>query len=216
MARAAPPEPDPADPLPVRDERRTGRSGAPGGPWGILVVSMVVLGLATGCDGETATPDPEAAVDMGDTPPADMARAEPGDADAAVSQGWIELGTGFRSFAPLEPGQEVPIIAGIQGGFHIWGGFRGAGFDDSDVRLRFWLDLDGVSIARADYSEFGLPVDRADPTVYDYGGVAVVYDENEAVQRTSGQTMTLRVEVESLVDGQVLTDMTEVVPVCCE
>ncbi len=145
-----------------------------------------------------------------------MARPAPSDADAAPAEGWVELGTGFRSYEALEAGQEVPIIAGIQGGFHVWGGFRGAGFDDSDVRLRFWLDLDGVSIARADYSEFGLPTDRDDPTVFDYAGVAVVYDDNDQVQLTSGQTMTLRFEVESLVDGQVLGDSIEVVPVCCE
>lgn len=156
-------------------------------------------------NGQDAGPQPDPAPDP-----------DPDRPDAGEEGGWIELGTGTRTFEPLDPGQEVPIIQGIQGGFHVWGGFRGGGFDDGDVRLRFWLDLDGETLARADYAEFGLPTDRRDPTTYDYAGVAVVYDSNDAVQPTSGSTMTLRVEVESVGDGQVLEDMIEVVPVCCQ
>lgn len=193
---------------------RTAGRRAPSGLW--RASALIALAALVGCGEETADPDPVV------TPPVDGGAPPVGDrgptpADAAPdAAGWIELGGGARTFEALEPGEEVPIIAGIQGGFHVWGGFRGAGFDDSDVRLRFWLDLAGQTVARADYSEFGLPPDRRDASVFDYAGVAVVYDRNEQVQLTSGQTMTLRVEVESLADGQVMTDTIEVVPVCCE
>lgn len=179
---------------------------------------LMVWGALLGCE-SGADPAPEA--DMAPAPMVD-AEPEPADAeapdpsDAGEAGGWIELGTGARSFEALDPGQQVPIIRGIQGGYHVWGAFRGGGFDDGEVRTLFWLDLDGQTIARADYSDFGLPPDRRDPTAFEYAGVAVIYDSNDAVQPTSGNAMTLRVEVQSLVDGQVLRDAMQVVPVCCE
>lgn len=180
---------------------------------------LFAWGAVLGCE---SGGDPAPAVDMAPMPVVDAELPDPEDAevpdpvDAAEGGGWIELGTGARSFEVLDPGQEVPIIRGIQGGYHVWGAFRGGGFDDSDVRTRFWLDLDGQTIARADYSDFGLPTDRRDPTVFEYAGVSVIYDSNDAVQPTSGNPMTLRVEVQSLGDGQVLRDSIQVVPVCCE
>lgn len=194
---------------------RTGPLGHPGGSWGILAVGLMLCTGLIACDGGAEEPTPDAAATSDARPgPTRDAGGEP--TDAAVASGWIELGTGARSFEPLEAGQEVPIIAGIQGGFHVWGGFRGGGFDDSDVELRFWLTLDGQTIARANYSEFGLPTDRSDPTVFDYGGVAVVYESNDMVQRTSGEAMVLNVEVTSLADRQVMSDSIAVVPLCCE
>lgn len=186
-------------------------------PWGILALGL----LFAACDddgGEAApTPDGAPAADMGpgrSDAAVDDGPDEPDGPDAAV--GWVELGTGTRRFEALEPGQEVPIIQGIQGGYHVWGGFRGGGFDDSDVRLRFWLDLGDTTLGRADYSEFGLPPSRTDADVYDYAGVAVVYESNDDVVPTAGRTMTLRIEVSSMGDGQVMTDSVEVVPICCE
>jgi hypothetical protein len=39
---------------------------------------------------------------------------------AAVGEGVAELGTGEAEFEPLAEGQEVPIIHGAQGGYHVW------------------------------------------------------------------------------------------------
>lgn len=169
-----------------------------------------------GCGGgEDAGGD--AAVDAAEpVPPAgDMGvmDAEPLPDASAEGEGWVELGTGARRYEPLSAGQEVPIIAGIQGGFHVWGGFRGDGFADDEVRIRFELSRDGVSYAAADYTEFGLP--RGRDGAFDYAAVAVVFCDNDEVQASSGQTMTLRLAVEAA-DGQVLTDAIEVVPRCCE
>lgn len=178
------------------------------------VVGAFVAALAGGCEAEEDTAA-DAAVDRGrvvDDARATMDAERFPDASPAA-EGWVELGTGARQYEPLAAGEEVPIIRGPQGGFHVWGGFRGDGFADGEVRIRFELSLDGVPYATADYVEFGLP--RGRDGVFDYAAVAVVYRQNDDVETTSGRTMTLRLAVEAD-DGQVLTDSVEVVPVCCE
>ena len=131
----------------------------------------------------------------------------------ADEEPWIRLGTGFRRFEELVTGQEVPIIAGIQGGFHVWGGFVGRGFDDIDVRIVYSLDLDGTPFAAADYFEFDLP--RNSRSEFEYAGVSVIYFNNDDVERTTGQEMTLKVEVMTR-DGMTLQDEQRLIPICCE
>jgi len=126
---------------------------------------------------------------------------------------YLELGTGFRRFEALSEGQTVPIIEGIQGGYHVWGALKGRGFLDSDISLLFELSLDGEVIAEADYFEFELPVDRAGD--YVYPGVAVIYYENERVGPSSGQEMTLSLTVNTS-DGQSFSDEIRLRPICCE
>jgi hypothetical protein len=128
-------------------------------------------------------------------------------------EAWIKIGTGFRRYEPLEEGQEVPIIAGIQGGFHVWGGFIGAGFDDTDVRIVYSLELEGIPLATADYIEFELPKNHRGE--FEYAGVSVIYFENDDVERTSGLEMTLKLSVETL-SGQRLIDHQTLLPRCCE
>lgn len=185
-------------------------------------LALPFAALLAGCGDGDPAPAPDGSTPP---PPADAAApadAAPGPADAdpdprpdgsTPSGAFVEIGTGARRYEPLEAGEQIPIIAGPQGGFHVWGGFRGDGFDDSDVRIVFELALGGETYARADYTEFSLPPGARGG--YDYAAVAVVYDQNSDVQTTSGEMMTLRLTVESA-DGQVLTDTIEIVPVCCE
>lgn len=176
--------------------------------------------LFGGCGDDDSTPAPDGSA----PPPVTDAGLDAGagsvDADprprpdgSTPSGAFVEIGTGARRYEPLEAGEQIPIIAGPQGGFHVWGGFHGDGFDDTDVRIVFELALGGETYARADYTEFSLPPGAGGG--YDYAAVAVVYDQNSDVQTTSGEMMTLRLTVESA-DGQVLTDTIDVVPVCCE
>jgi len=168
-------------------------------------------GPATGGDSLT---DAAAATRDGGPPTDDHVRAEDAGApplDAGVP--YVRVGTGSRQFVPLMAGQPVPIIQGPQGGFHVWGGFVGAGFPADGVRILFRLRLAGDVIAEADYTEAELPTDAAGQ--YTYAGVAVVYHNNDQVQPTSGQPMTLECEVHAS-DGAVFSDTIAVVPTCCE
>ena len=126
---------------------------------------------------------------------------------------WVTIGTGFRRYEPLMIGQDVPIIAGIQGGFHVWGGFIGVGFNDVDIRVIYSLVLEGKVMATADYTEFELPKNNRGE--FEYAGVSVIYFRNEDVETTSGQLMTLKLRVETQ-EGAILTDEQTLVPRCCE
>ncbi len=137
-------------------------------------------------------------------------------ADVPVSGPWIRIGTGSRNYAELEPGQEIPIIAGIQGGFHVWGSFIGGGFPGTEARIDFWLTADGTELAAAHYSEPEVRRPKeSEAFEFDYGGVSVVFASNDDVEPNSGRTMVLSVRVEDG-DGTVLTDEIEIVPICCE
>ena len=67
--------------------------------------ALLVLGLAVGCAGEPAS-EP----------------VEPG----------VRLGTGEIEFEPLEDGDDLVVIFGPQGGYHVLGSFQGAGFEAGD------------------------------------------------------------------------------------
>ena len=138
-------------------------------------------------------------------------QAEAGEEPSA--EPFLELGTGFRRFEAVTDGQQVPIIKGIQGGYHVWGSFKGRGFTGIDISLLFELYLEGEVIANADYFEYELPVDRSGD--YLYSGVSVIYFENERVEPSSGHEMTLTLTVTTS-DEQILTDEVTLRPICCE
>lgn len=46
------------------------------------------------------------------------------------------LGTGEESYEPIEGEPVLPLVAGIQGGFHVWATFLGYGFEGDRLRMR--------------------------------------------------------------------------------
>ena len=136
-----------------------------------------------------------------------------GGLSTAMEDPWIQMGTGFRRFESLEPAQRIPIIAGIQGGFHVWGAFQAGGFIGENINILFKLYLGDRHLAEADYFEYFLPVNSDD--IFEYTGVSVIYFENDDVEPTSGQQMRLTLEVKTE-DGIVLKDEMDVIPECCE
>lgn len=176
--------------------------------WALIALLML------GCDdgGDDPPPDPQPAAEPSVQPEPEPEPDVPPIPDAAPPA-FIEIGGGARRFEQLTSGQEVPIIQGPQGGFHVWGGFRGRGFPDDDVRILFELELEGEVIANADYTEFELPTDSTG--LYAYAAVAVIWFSNDRVMPTSGNEMTMTVTVTAS-DGQMLSDMTQIVPICCE
>jgi hypothetical protein len=126
---------------------------------------------------------------------------------------WIQIGTGFRQFDSLEPSQRVPIIAGIQGGFHVWGAFRAGGFLGENVTVLFKLYLEEQYLAEANYFEYFLPINS--DGLLEYTGVSVIYFNNDDVDPTSGQEMRLILEVTNE-EGITLNDEITIIPECCE
>lgn len=51
----------------------------------------------------------------------------------------LELGTGEWAFEPLSEGQQVRLVAGTQGGFHVWLSMRAQGFDGTRLRMKLQL-----------------------------------------------------------------------------
>ena len=52
-----------------------------------------------------------------------------GEAPAPPGEAAFELGTGSWRFEPLEDGQEVELVRGAQGGWHVWVSLRMRGID---------------------------------------------------------------------------------------
>jgi hypothetical protein len=55
----------------------------------------------------------------------------------------VDVGTGVDRFVEIHDGDAVPIIMGLQGGFHIWGSVRATNLSPHTMRLHFTLFLDG-------------------------------------------------------------------------
>lgn len=171
----------------------------------LLHVLVFALAVAAGCgaDGE----DPSDA-------------GSDGGSDAANAA--LVIGTGFPDFEALELGQEVPIIEGIQGGFHIWGGFLIRGVDPDDLSIDFTAELDGEVVASARYQDdLYLAFDpEAWPAFadgawdYAYAAVAVIFDDAIDPDAISGSRLSFDVTVTDR-NGVTVADSTEVVAICC-
>ena len=72
-----------------------------------FLLPLLALTVSAGCAAETAD-----------------------DADRA-----LELGTGSWRFEPVEDGQEVELIRGAQGGWHVWVALRTTGVDDDQLPM---------------------------------------------------------------------------------
>ncbi|MCB9759694.1 MAG: hypothetical protein H6739_07615 [Alphaproteobacteria bacterium] len=60
--------------------------------------------------------------------------------DAPVDSGgapWIELGAGQSGFVPLADGDAVPLVHGLQGGWHVDLALRFGGMGPNGVHLRY-------------------------------------------------------------------------------
>ena len=182
----------------------------------VLASGAVACGSSDG--GETsldATPGDADAGKRDDAGARDPDARLPADADPDAPDAGpprIEVGTGFRDFEPVEPGQSVAIVRGIQGGIHVWGGFRGAGFEPTGLEMTFRLiDEAGEQVGGAQYIDDVFEGPSGD---LEYSAVAVIFDSDEP-DPYSGRPMTLTLEIAAS-DGTMLSDAVELVPECCE
>lgn len=139
---------------------------------------LLALGLAVGC--ADAPPDEEAA---------------------------LELGTGSWRFEPLEDGQEVELVRGAQGGWHVWMSLRVRGMAGEPPPIR--LTMQPADESRPiEETEVALPFDppREDGWRQLVGYTGVVDDPSCAV----GELMRIGVSM-PMDDGEVMRSERDVV-----
>ena len=56
----------------------------------------------------------------------------------------VVLGTGEARFEHIEGQPELPLVAGAQGGFHVWASFLAYGFDTAAIDLTLTTRVDGA------------------------------------------------------------------------
>lgn len=160
--------------------------------WRLAAALACMLGL-TGCDGAPKDPQPETG-------------------DPACT-----LGTGAPIWEPLADGDELPVIFGPQGGYHVWGSVRATGIDPGDFYdaaspdnpttvFNAYLD-DGTRVGGTARLRSGLKV-RSDGVMEHVGEpvLLAIVDPAELV----GQAGRVTVEIED-VDGVVVMDEKAVV-----
>lgn len=170
-----------------------------------LAATVVLCACGASDDANPADTNP----DVGDASDA---------ADPAFGPPVIEIGTGARRYEPLPPDgvATVPIIEGIQGGFHVWGGFAASGLDPEDVSIEFIIARDGERLGGANYRDsLAERVELDQLEAYGYGGVAVIFNADIDPFDVSGQTLELSLTVRDRL-GTTLRDSTSVRVLCCE
>lgn len=66
--------------------------------------------------------------------------SDPGEASGAR----VVLGTGLEAYEPIEGEPELPVIKGIQGGFHVWTSFLAYGYDTDVLHMDLVTRWDGA------------------------------------------------------------------------
>lgn len=132
----------------------------------------------------------------------------------------IELGTGEIEFTPLSDGDELLIVFGPQGGYHVEGAFRVAGVDPGDrndlteprnPRMEFDLVTEGGTLVMIGEIQQGLDdaPSSAAPYTHELLGRRVILDiVNDQIY--NGDAATFSVELTDA-DGVVLSDSVDVV-----
>ena len=120
------------------------------------------------------------------------------------------MGTGEWDWEPLEDGQEIDVIQGPQGGFHLLGSVRVAGIaagtaddlgDPDNPTTRFWVMHEGVDLAPSSVFIQGLDASPQDasPFTHQMVGRFVIMDI-AADDELDGVEIAFDVSVED-VDG---------------
>lgn len=152
-------------------------------------------------------PDAATDVDVADTPPPDV---EP-DPDVEPEL-WFELGIGEGEFALAVEGQDAMMAQGIQGGFHIWGGFRGFGFDPDGLTFEATLRDEEDTLVGAVF--FEREVDLDDDGVVEEFGITVFLAPEVIPETADGAVWEYCGTLRS--GDAVAEDCVTITAVCCE
>ena len=101
-------------------------------------------------------------------------------APAVTDEVSVVLGTGHKAFEPLDDDAQVPLIKGIQGGWHVWTSFLTYGFDTDVLRMDLTTRWEGVpeSVLGGPGNVAVQPVEDATgaPALVAAGWPAIVYN----------------------------------------
>jgi len=127
---------------------------------------------------------------------------------------WCEIGTGDVEYVPLQDGDEVGVVGGIQGGDHIWGSARVTGVDWRDITLVFEL-LDDEGLPASESSSLIGELQHCtrsdtecEPGMGETVGFPVIVEELSSVV---GDDITMRLTVTDRA-GRTATDAVAVDP----
>ena len=130
----------------------------------------------------------------------------------------IEMGTGEWEWEPMEPGQEIDVIQGPQGGFHLLGSVRVAGVeagsaddlsDPDNPTTRFWVIHEGVDLAPSSVFVQGLDTTPGDVSPFSHQMIGrFVIMDIEADDELDGVQVDFGVSVEDVDGVQVEAQMT--------
>jgi hypothetical protein len=143
--------------------------------------ALALLIVAVGCGGEPAPPP-------------------------AVTDGVsVVLGTGQNAFQSLDDDAPVPLIRGLQGGWHVWTSFHAYGFDTEVLRMDLTTRWEGVeeSVLGGPGNVRVQPVEDATgaPALASVGWPAIVYNPTCA----HGHRLLINLTVMDT-DGHVASD----------
>lgn len=151
----------------------------------------------------------DAALDLGDaTSDADRACGDP------VAEPYLELGTGVSEFVAWSDVDTAVLAEGIQGGFHVWGGLRGAGFSPEDPESNFSIvDAEGERIgALVSVRDFSCDEESGDWVSF---GLTVFLDFAVWPPEVAGDTWELCVDTQTS-DGGSFRDCETIEVSCCD
>lgn len=116
------------------------------------------------------------------------------------------LGSGREAFEGVEPDATVPLIKGIQGGFHVWTSFFAYGFTTDVVRMELstrWGGLDDSLLEMAGNIGVHPATDPSGmPALLSLGWPAIVF--NPAC--SNGQLLDIEITISDRATGVSASD----------
>ncbi len=144
--------------------------------------------------------------------------ADPEPVEAPPPPPVIEMGTGEWDWEPLEPGQEIDVIQGPQGGFHLLGSVRVKGLeagtandltDPNNPTTQFWVVHNGENLSPGSRFIQGLDPTPEEDGAYSHQMVGRFIIMNIlADDELDGEEVTFGVSVDDVNGERVETEMT--------
>lgn len=133
---------------------------------------------------------------------------------AAVAEPYMELGTGVTSYVSWDDVDTALLAEGIQGGFHVWGGLRGAGFSPEEPEASFDIhNAAGERIgALVSVRDFSCDEESGEWVAF---GLTVFLDFSIWPPEVVGETWELCMDTRTS-DGQRFDDCVTIEVSCCD